>query len=340
VNGAPSKDNPAVGPRLFPLDRSRPQLLSIRRRDNTRRTKVAASLQGELQPTIYRFKLGEFEVATVLDAKAIREGLHPHYGANASADEVMALARANNIDTQRFEHPNIPTLVNTGKQLVLLDTGNGALPREYEQLSKRLPPGQTAARLAIAGYRPEDIDVIVITHGHPDHIGGLIEGGKPVFPNARYVFGAAEFDFWKRGENVREARKFNRELFMTICVPLADRSTFVKPGDEVAPGITAVDAAGHSPGLLAFHIESNGKRFMVTADTCTQYVMAVQRPEWHFEMDDDKDRAVATRKRILDMLATDRLFVASFHMPFPGIGYVEKGQAGYRWVPHSYQLNL
>jgi glyoxylase-like metal-dependent hydrolase (beta-lactamase superfamily II) len=340
VNGAPSKDNPAVGPRLFPLDRSRPQLLSIRRRDNTRRTKVAASLQGELQPTIYRFKLGEFEVATVLDAKAIREGLHPHYGANASADEVMALARANNIDTQRFEHPNIPTLVNTGKQLVLLDTGNGALPREYEQLSKRLPPGQTAARLAIAGYRPEDIDVIVITHGHPDHIGGLIEGGKPVFPNARYVFGAAEFDFWKRGENVREARKFNRELFMTICVPLADRSTFVKPGDEVAPGITAVDAAGHSPGLLAFHIESNGKRFMVTADTCTQYVMAVQRPEWHFEMDDDKDRAVATRKRILDMLATDRLFVASFHMPFPGIGYVEKGQAGYRWVPHTYQLNL
>jgi hypothetical protein len=136
---------------LFTLDRSRPQLLSIRRRDNTGRTKVAASLQGELQPTIYRFKLGEFEVATVLDAKAIREGLHPHYGANASADEVMALARANNIDTQRFEHPNIPTLVNTGKQLVLFDTGNGALPREYEQLSKRLPPGQTAARLAAAG---------------------------------------------------------------------------------------------------------------------------------------------------------------------------------------------
>jgi glyoxylase-like metal-dependent hydrolase (beta-lactamase superfamily II) len=340
VSGAPPEDNPTVGPRLFPLDRRRPQLLSIRRRDNTGRTKVAASLQGELQPTIYRFKLGEFEVATILDAKAIREGLHPHYGANASADEVMALARANNIDTQRFEHPNIPTLVNTGKQLVLFDTGNGALPREYEQLSKRLPPGQTAARLAVAGYRPEDIDVIVITHGHPDHIGGLVEGGKPMFPNARYVFGAAEFDFWKRGENVREARKFNRELFMTICVPLADRSTFLKPGDEVAPGITAVDAAGHSPGLLAFHIESNGKRFMITADTCTQYVMAVQRPEWHFEMDDDKVRAVATRKRILDMLATDRLFVASFHMPFPGIGYVEKGQAGYRWVPHSYQLNL
>lgn len=301
---------------------------------------MPAPLNGQLQPTIYRFKLGEFEVATVLDAKAIREGLHPHYGANASPDEVHALARANNIDTQRFEHPNIPTIVNTGKQLVLFDTGNGALPREYEQLSKRLPPGQLVERLAAAGYRADDIDVVVITHGHPDHIGGLVEGGNPVFSKARYVFGAVEFDFWKRGENVREARKFNRELFVKICVPLADRSTFIKAGDDVVSGITAVDAAGHSPGLLAFHVESAGKRFMITADTCTQYVMAVQRPEWYFEMDDDKEKAVTTRKRILDMLANEKLFLASFHMPFPGIGFIEKGAGGHRWVPHSYQLNL
>ncbi len=301
---------------------------------------MPASLQGETQPTVYRCKLGGFEIATVLDSKAVRQPLHPAYGANAAADEVHALARANNIDIERYEHPNIPTLVNTGKELVLFDTGNGALPREYEALKTRMPPGNLATRLGLLGHKPEDIDVIVLTHGHPDHIGGLVEGGKPIYPNARYVFGAAEFDFWKRNEGVREARVFNQKLFMTICGPLAERATFIKPGDEVVSGIRSVDAAGHSPGLMAFHIESEGKRFMVTADTCTQYVMAVQKPEWHFEMDDDKDKAVATRKRMLDMLATDRLMFASFHMPFPAIGWIDKTASGYRWVPHSYQMNL
>ncbi len=301
---------------------------------------MPASLKGPLQPGVYRFKLGGFEVATLLDSKSVREGIHPLYGANASADDVHALARANNIDPARLEHPNTPTLINTGSALVLFDTGNGALPREYEQLKARMPAGNLIARLNELGHTPEDIDVIVTTHGHPDHIGGLTEGGAPVFKNARYVFGAAEYDFWQKGENVREARKFNRELFVKVCTPLADRATFIKPGDTVVPGITAVDAFGHAPGLLAFHVESDGKRVMITADTFTHYVMAVQRPDWFFEMDDDKDKAVATRKRMLDMLATERLFVASFHMPFPAVGWIERTQDGYRWVAHSYQLNL
>ncbi len=301
---------------------------------------MPASLQGEMLPTIYRFKLGGFEVASIMDSYVIRAGLTPSFGGEAQADEVKMLAKANRIDSDRYFHPFTPLLVNTGKELVLFDTGCGSLSSEYAQMKGRLPPGKLAERMAQVGYKLEEVDVVVITHGHPDHIGGLTKGGRPVFPNARYVFGAAEFDFWNKGENVREARKFNRELYVKIVVPLANRATMIKPGDEVVPGIRAVDAAGHSPGLLAFMIESDSKRMINWADTCNHYVVSIQRPDIHLDVDDDKEKAVATRKRILDMVSKDGLLVAGFHMPFPGLGYVERVSSTYRWLPHSYQMNL
>ncbi len=301
---------------------------------------MVSRLQGVLQPTIYRFRLGGFEVTSILDSKSLRTGLHPKFGANASADEAHALARANHIDPDRFEHSFGPTLVDTGRELVLFDTGNGELRQGAYGNFSALPDGDLRSLLPTAGYQPGDVDVVVITHGHPDHIGGLMSASAPAFPNARYVFGAAEFDFWKRGENIREARKANRELFMKIAVPFAEQSSFVKPGDEIAPGIRAIDAAGHSPGLLAFHIESEGKRLLLWADVIIHYVMSLQRPDWQIDVDDDKDRAAATRKRILDMVVSERLWAIGFHMPFPGIGLVERCQNGYRWVPVTYQFNI
>ena len=297
-------------------------------------------MQGELQPTVYGFKFGSFEIANILDGKVIRDGLHPSFGPERKAEEAQDLCRNNGIEADRYVHPCIPTVVNTGKQLVLFDTGNGGLSRDYPQLRSRLSEGRLVEGLAKLGYQPADVDIVVITHGHPDHIGGLMDGGKPVFPGARYVFGAAEFDFWKRGENVREARKFNLQLFRKLALPLADRSSFIKPGDEVAAGIRAVDVSGHSPGMMAYHVESEGKRLLIWADTCAHYVMAIQRPEWHLDVDDDKDKAVATRKRVLDMAAADGLFVTGYHMPFPGIGMIDKMADSYRWVPVGYQLDL
>jgi glyoxylase-like metal-dependent hydrolase (beta-lactamase superfamily II) len=298
-------------------------------------------MQGEMLPAIYRFKLGGFEVTPIMDSYVIRPGLTPSFGGEAQAETVKALAKANRIDSDKYFHPFTPLLVNTGKELVLFDTGNGSLSAEYEQMKGRLPPGKLVERMAQAGYKPDDVDVVVITHGHPDHIGGLSKAGQPVFPKARYVFGAAEFDFWNKGENVREARKFNRELYVKIVVPLANRATMIKPGDEVVPGIRAVDAFGHSPGMLAFSIESAGKTMINWADTAGHYVVSLQRPDLHLDVDDDKEKAAATRKRIFDMAATEGLLVAGFHMmPFPGLGYVERAGSAYRWVPHSYQVNI
>jgi glyoxylase-like metal-dependent hydrolase (beta-lactamase superfamily II) len=293
---------------------------------------AAAPMLGVLRPQVYRFKLGAFEVTNILDG-FVQNNLHPTFGSDQTAEAVAELARTNGIPT-RFDHHYVPTLVNTGKELVLFDTGN---PR-----GRMATAGKLADNLALAGYRPDQVDVVAITHGHPDHIGGLVQGedGKPTYPNARYVFGEVEFDFWRKGENVREGRKANLALFRKVAIPFGEKATFLKPDGEVVPGIRAVNAYGHSPGMLAFHVESANQRLLIWGDVANQYVVSIQQPEWGTGFDDLKDMAIATRKRILDMTATDRLAVAGFHMPFPSLGWVERAGTSYRWVPATYQLNL
>ena len=294
-----------------------------------------------IQPQIYQFELGNFEVTNILDGKVIRNGLANKFAEDQPIARVQELALRQQIDAERFEHPFTPTLINTGNHLVLFDTGNGNLRHGVGVGDfSGMPESNLCKHLASIGYRPEDIDIVVITHGHPDHIGGLMIEDQPVFKNARYVFGADEFNYWTRGENIRERRKINRELFMKLAAPLAEKSTFINPGDEVVPGINAIDASGHSFGQIAYHIESSGKQLVIWADVAIHYIVSLQRPDWFVDVDDDKEKAVVTRRRILDMVATDKLWAIGYHMPFPAVGFVEKVQDHYRWNPVGYQLNL
>jgi glyoxylase-like metal-dependent hydrolase (beta-lactamase superfamily II) len=292
---------------------------------------ISAPMLGVLRPQIYRFKLGSFEVTQILDGFRAGPGPHPTFGQDQSAETVHNLLKANGLPATNFEHHFVPTLVNTGKELVLFDTGNGK--------GRIATAGHLRDLVVTAGYAPEQVDVVVITHGHPDHIGGLLHDGNPAYPNARVVFGEVEFDFWKKGQ-VREARKQTLQLFQEIAMPFGEEATLLKPEGEVVSGIHAVNAYGHSPGMLAFHVESGNQRLLIWGDVANHYVVSIQRPEWATGFDDVKDMAVTSRKRILDMVVTDTIAVAGFHMPFPSVGFVEKSGTVYRWVPVSYHFNL
>ncbi len=293
---------------------------------------AAAPMLGLQRPAIYRFKLGEFEITNILDGFVVRPDPHKIFGQDQEKEAVEAFAREHHLPASQLENSYTVTLVNTGRELILFDTGNGEPRRSATQ-------GLLRQRLSEAGYSPDQIDVVVITHGHPDHIGGLMESGKPSFPNARYVFGAAEFDYWSAGTDIPARRQKNRDLYMRVAAPLAEKASMIAQGESVVSGIEAVDAFGHSPGMLAFHIESEGQRLLLWADVTNHFVLSLMKPEWHVLFDHDKAKAVATRKRILDSVAADGIPAIGYHMPFPAVGFVERSGDSFRWVPASYQLN-
>lgn len=278
-----------------------------------------AELQGSGFAPYNRFKLGAFEVTTLLAGTRAGDKPQETFGTNASAEEFAALSAANFIPADKTQNFFTPTLVNTGAELVLFDTG--------------LAAEATLAALNAAGITPDQVDIVVLTHMHGDHIGGLMgaDGLTPAYLNARYVTGATEHNHWSGAAN---------EGFDKNVKPLNDKITFLDNNGSVTGGITGMDAFGHSPGHMTYQVESDGQRVMITADTANHYVWSLQKPDWEVRFDADKAAAAAVRKQVFGMIAADRIPFIGYHMPFPGVGFVEPMGDGFRYVPASYQLLL
>ncbi|MFV2035403.1 MAG: MBL fold metallo-hydrolase, partial [Halocynthiibacter sp.] len=182
-----------------------------------------------------------------------------------------------------------------------------------------------------AGYSTDQVDTVVITHMHGDHIGGLRDGDGETYVNARYVTGQVEYDHWAGANN----RGFDNKVR-----PLAEKMSFIGDGASVASGITSVASFGHTPGHMSYMLESDGAQMFLMVDLANHYVWSLAYPDWEVKFDMDKAKAAAARRRLLGMLASEKMGLISYHMPFPAMGYVETRGDGFHYVPASYQMML
>lgn len=287
-----------------------------------------APLASAMAPAFYRFKLGEFEITALHDGEGARP-LDASFVKNAPLEAVQKALADNHLPTDKLVITFTALLVNTGSKLVLIDTGfadNGGPTN-----------GRVAAAMKAAGYTPDQVDVVLLSHFHGDHLqGARLKDGKLTYPNAEIMVPEPEWAFWMDDAKMAAAPDPMKGAFAgvrRVLAPVAKDVKRFKWGDEVVTGITAVEAAGHTPGHTAFAIVSGNSKLMYVADITNNPVLFATNPEWKIMFDMDADKAIATRKRILDMAATDKFRVSFYHASFPATGFISKEGAGYRFVP-------
>ncbi|MGE5385081.1 MAG: MBL fold metallo-hydrolase, partial [Betaproteobacteria bacterium] len=223
-------------------------------------------------------------------------------------------------------------LINTGSNLVLVDAGAAQL----------FGPGlgYVLQNLKAAGYDPAQVDTVVVTHLHGDHIGGLNGAdGKPVFPKANVFAAQADNDFWLSQQTADTAPKEAQPFFKMArdaAAPYqaAGRWKTFKAGETLVPGVQAVQANGHTPGHTAFAVESEGQKLLIWGDVVHAHAVQFARPGVSIEFDVDQKQAIATRRNLMKAMAESKSLVAGMHLPFPGIGHVRaEGKGSYTWVP-------
>lgn len=232
-------------------------------------------------------------------------------------------------DAEMFEPPCNLTLMRDGTNTVLFDVGSGPdfMPSA----------GKIADALDALGVGFEEITHVVFTHGHPDHLWGLIdEFDDPLFSEAQFMMGRIEFDYWMNPNTVSEIGEARASFAVGAARRLeiiADQMAFFEDGEEILPGIAARATPGHTPGHMSFELRSGSEAAMVVGDALGNGHVAFERPEWHSGSDQAPEEAAQTRLGLLDQLASTQMALLGFHLPADGLGRVERADGGgYRFV--------
>jgi glyoxylase-like metal-dependent hydrolase (beta-lactamase superfamily II) len=279
-------------------------------------------------PGLYRTRLGNFQLTALCD------GIWPvkiddDFIRNASIAEVDAALEAAFLPPDILPITFTALLVNTGAKLVLIDTGTAG------QITDSA--GTLLANLAAAGVKPNAIDIVLISHFHPDHINGIKDkDGNKIFPNAEIAVPEVEWDYWMNDGNMNGVSRTVHRYFLNarrIFGDIAGEVRRFKPGREIVPGIAPIAAYGHTPGHVAFSVSSGHESMLVLSDSARNPYLFVRHPDWQPSFDMDGPMAVATRRRLLDQAAADRMLVHGYHFPFPATGHIARRGNGYELVP-------
>ncbi|MEM5582623.1 MBL fold metallo-hydrolase [Roseibium sp. AS2] len=245
-----------------------------------------------------------------------------------SEEDIAALLKPHGMATNMLTPDCNVTLLRTGDRVVLFDVGAGA---NFQPSAGELP-----AKLEDTGIDPSEITDVVLTHAHPDHLWGILDDfDDPFYPEASIWVPQGEWDYW-RADGTLAATPEERKSFVVGAQSrfeaIEDQVSMIRPGQEVLPGVEAVDTAGHTPGHMSYVIHGGSESVMVIGDAITNSVISFEKPGWASGSDQDRDMGIKTRRRLLDRLAQDRMRVIGFHFPHPGSGRVEKAGGAYRFT--------
>ncbi|MCL2789230.1 MAG: MBL fold metallo-hydrolase [Desulfobulbus sp.] len=280
-------------------------------------------------PGYYRIQLGQFEITAIYDGTIYLKTKLLH---NTKPEDLDRLLARMFVGTPAMQTAVNAYLINTGEHLVLVDAGAAKL------FGPNL--GHVVDNMTASGYDPAQIDTVIITHMHGDHVGGLRDQeGKPLFPQAAILVSQAENDYWLSEKTAAAAPEEARPFFKMAhdaaapYLTTGQWKTFVE-GAVLVPGIKAVKAPGHTPGHTAYAVESAGQKLLIWGDIVHAHAVQFAKPDISIDFDTDQKQAIVTRKAIMQEMAASQSLVAGMHLPFPGIGHVRaEGKGHYAWVP-------